>query len=591
MIPEITDYDLLRRIGKGAYGEVWLARSATGQYRAVKVVRREHFQYDAPFERELKGIERYEPLSRSSECLVDVLHVGLRKDLGYFFYVMELADDLRAISDSGPNQFIDPNTYIPATLTAVLENRLRLSLAARLELGLAITSGLAYLHSQAKALVHRDVSPGNILFVRGKPKLADPGTVVRLAEAKSITGTIGYLAPEGSNSKPSDIYSAGKVLYVANSGLPPEQFPELPESLRGTEEWIGILEVNQVVIRACDPDPRKRYPSADAMREDLMKLRSGFSLRQEAQNRRRVQHLKRGVAITGAAFLAAVFGWAAYRSSTRAELELQRTRLASQTRELRLTHRMLEAEHRLAFERVDEYFGAGKSSEGLTELTRILRSDPNNYVAASRLISALTDRNFPLPVFDPLRHQDEVYLASFSPGGRRILTASRDGTARIWDAETGRPLTEPLRHLDEVRFASFSPDGKWIVTASLDHTARLWDSATGRPVGQEMRHQGQVNRAYFSPDGKWVATASKDGTARLWDSSSGEPHGSPMIHNGEVNECDFSPDSRWLVTASHDASVRRLEFGIFRRGSYGRRRSSIWTTSLSLYSVLTVLES
>ena len=72
--------------------------------------------------------------------------------------------------------------------------------------------------------------------------------------------------------------------------------------------------------------------------------------------------------------------------------------------------------------------------------------------------------------------------AAFSPDGKRIVTASSDKTARLWDAETGKPIGEPLRgHEDDVRSAAFSPDGKRIVTASDDKTARLWDAATGKP--------------------------------------------------------------------------------------------------------------
>src|SRR5437870_8302974 len=91
--PQIPDHELLRRIGLGSYGEVWLARSVMGTYRAVKVVYRERFQNERPYEREYSGIQKFEPISRSHDGLVDILQIG-RNDLdGYFYYVMELADD------------------------------------------------------------------------------------------------------------------------------------------------------------------------------------------------------------------------------------------------------------------------------------------------------------------------------------------------------------------------------------------------------------------------------------------------------------------------------------------------------------------
>ena len=72
-----------------------------------------------------------------------------------------------------------------------------------------------------------------------------------------------------------------------------------------------------------------------------------------------------------------------------------------------------------------------------------------------------------------------MYSAAFSPDGKRIVTASDDKTARVWDAASGKPIGEPLKgHEDLVWSAAFSPDGKRIVTASQDETARIWDAAT-----------------------------------------------------------------------------------------------------------------
>jgi eukaryotic-like serine/threonine-protein kinase len=90
--PAIPDHVLLRPIGRGAYGEVWLARNVMGVLRAVKIVERRNFDSDRPYEREFAGIQRYEPVSRLTDGLVHVLHVGRNDAVGYFYYVMELAD-------------------------------------------------------------------------------------------------------------------------------------------------------------------------------------------------------------------------------------------------------------------------------------------------------------------------------------------------------------------------------------------------------------------------------------------------------------------------------------------------------------------
>src|SRR2546427_9688626 len=88
--PSIPDHDLLRRIGEGSYGEVWLARNKLGTLRVVKVVYRRTFEDARPFERDFRGIQKFEPISRSHDGLVDILQVGGTDE--YFYYVMELAD-------------------------------------------------------------------------------------------------------------------------------------------------------------------------------------------------------------------------------------------------------------------------------------------------------------------------------------------------------------------------------------------------------------------------------------------------------------------------------------------------------------------
>src|SRR3954471_15941018 len=109
-LPEIPDHTLLRPIGRGAYGEVWLARNVMGALRAVKVIWGGQFESGRPYDREFAGIQRYEPVSRSSGGLVHVLHVGRNDPEGYFFYVMELADDAKERSDGVIEKWSDGQT-------------------------------------------------------------------------------------------------------------------------------------------------------------------------------------------------------------------------------------------------------------------------------------------------------------------------------------------------------------------------------------------------------------------------------------------------------------------------------------------------
>src|SRR5256885_13426832 len=145
--PRIPDHELLRCMGRGAYGEVWLARSVLGEYRAVKVVYRKNFEHERPYEREFQGIQKFEPISRTDESQVDVLHVGRDEEAGYFYYVMELADDASDGSrkENLPGEkgtaapALDPVRYVPHTLKHDLYRQTRLPVEQCINVGLALT--------------------------------------------------------------------------------------------------------------------------------------------------------------------------------------------------------------------------------------------------------------------------------------------------------------------------------------------------------------------------------------------------------------------------------------------------------------------
>lgn len=156
-------------------------------------------------------------------------------------------------------------------------------------------------------------------------------------------------------------------------------------------------------------------------------------------------------------------------------------------------------------------------------------------------------------------HRDVVMTTRFSPDGERLVTASRDLTARVWDTHTGNlltGLTGLYGHKDHVDSASFSPDGKMVVTASRDKTALVWDARSGTQMARLEGHGAAVTTASFSPDGELVVTASKDKIARVWDARTGKLLVRLEGHGSEVTTASFSPDGALVVTASADKTTR-----------------------------------
>ena len=312
---------MVRCIGQGSYGEVWLARNAVGTWRAVKLVYRQNFKDPKPYEREFSGIQSYEPISRTNEGLIDVLQIGRNDEEGYFYYVMELADSglgpsktevsgeaenaqPAALLDASNHENLDPETYVPKTLSRVIHQRGRLSYEECLTLGLTLNLALGHLHRHG--LIHRDVKPSNIVFVNGVAKLTDIGLVTDLAGAESFVGTEGFIPPEGPNSTQADLYALGKVLYEASMGKDRNQFPE-PVTLLGLDgDSRNLMELNAVLVRACAPDPKERYQRAEEMNADLALLHSGESVREKHALARRVRIMTQVGVVTIAVLVLAI---------------------------------------------------------------------------------------------------------------------------------------------------------------------------------------------------------------------------------------------------------------------------------------------
>jgi WD40 repeat protein len=153
-------------------------------------------------------------------------------------------------------------------------------------------------------------------------------------------------------------------------------------------------------------------------------------------------------------------------------------------------------------------------------------------------------------------HTKSVNGASFSPDGKFIVTASDDGSVRLWDATR----FVQVRMIGEIcsstiSSAEYSPDGRFIVVAGAEG-AWICDPNRGNVIRKLEGHTGQVNSASFSPDSLLIVTASADNTARVWNAQTDESIATLLDHKGPVLNALFSPDGRSVFTASEDYATR-----------------------------------
>jgi WD40 repeat protein len=617
--PQLPNHELLRCIGSGGFGEVWLARNIMGTYRAVKFVYRRSFSDERPYEREFRGLQKFEPISRSHDGFVDILDTGLNAVQGYFYYVMELADDVV----SGTR--IDPSSYEPKTLDKEAAKSGCVPVQTCVSLGVSLSAALSHLHHHG--LLHRDIKPSNIIFVNGIPKIADIGLVTKVEGTQTFSGgTAGYYpVEEGAGTVQADIYALGKVLYELSTGQDRCEFPNLPTRLAEMQDPDKFRELNQVILRACEDDPHKRYRKAEDLHADLLLLMAGKSVQRIRALEKRVAWLINvGVA---AALILLVGGGVLYAWNRQLRLIAeQRQQQVGQIvahgnikvddgdffGALPFFCEALRLEQDMSLSEKNDRLRIGVLLELCPRMTRLLVLNGQHLKAAdfSRdgrfVITAGRDGTATLcDLTQPSKWQpwhkeedNELDAVSISPNGRYAAIAGH-GFVKVWEMATdilvcsatppGFVLsvkftadgsqfvvasgddnegyvylynttkpgrgTELTRGPAAFRWAALSLDGKRLVTAREDGIAQVWDLRTMQPIGDPIRHPSWVYCAAFSPDGRRVVTAGVDGTVKVCDAETGKLIFS-LRHPAGVQSAEFSPDGRYIVTAGWDYMAR-----------------------------------
>ncbi len=597
---KIGRYKLLEQIGEGGCGVVYMAEQEEPIRRRVafKVIKlgMDTKQVIARFEAERQALALMDHPN-----IAKVLDAGAT-DTGRPYFVMELVRGTR-ITD-----YCDQNN---------------LSTGERLKLFVQICHAIQHAHQ--KGVIHRDIKPSNILVTLHDgvpvPKVIDFGiakaTGQRLTDKTLFTafqqfvGTPAYMSPEQAEMSGldvdtrSDIYALGVLLYELLTGQTPfqqkalvaagldemrriirEQEPVRPSTRlstladperttvakrrgAGPPQLIHLLrgDLDWIVMKALEKDRALRYDTANGLAMDVERFqnhepvvaRPHSTVYRVRKFVRRNRVKVAAAATVGVVLVLGIFGstWQAIRA-TKAEREQSRLREAAQTAQASEAQQRRRAEVQAYVANMRLLQEAAEEND-VGQFRELLQETASN--AARGFEWYYWQRQMHLDLRTLHGHSGGVPSVAFSPDGQRIVTGSLDGTAKAWDAATGKELVTFKGHRAGIKSVAFAPDGQRIATGSEDATVKVWDSTSGKELLTLRGHRARINSVAFAPDGQRIATASLDGTAKVWDAASGNELLTLKGHTDEVISVAFSPDGRRIATGSedHDHTARVWE--------------------------------
>jgi WD40 repeat protein len=558
-LPAVPGYEILGKLGQGGMGVVYRARDTRlDRVVALKMLRGGTQASDqdlARFRAEAEAVARLQHPN-----VVQVYEVGEVAGLPFFALEYVEGGSLASRLDGTP---------WPARRAAALVEVLARALHT----------------AHGRGIVHRDATPGNVLMAAdGTPKWTDFGLAKRLdaavgqTDTGAILGTPGYLAPEAAAGRSKevgpagDVYGVGAILYKLLTGRPPFRAETVLATHQQvlTDEPVPPVRLNPkvprdletVCLKCLHKEPARRYASAAALADDLRRFQEGrpIAARPVGAWERGRKWVRRRPAMAGLVGLAVVALLALggglvglWYSARLADANGRLTKALGEAEAAkRIAEQAREELRRVHYSR-DLDLARSQSRENLVaDAERILEGCPADlrgwewhHVKHLCHADLLTLRG----------HTSGVWGVSFSPDCRRLATASKDGTAKVWDAQTGQEVLT-LIHTGPVLSVCFSPDGRRLASASNDGTGKVCDAQTGQELLSLHGHTGPVTSVWFSPDGRRLASASNDNTVRVWDAQSGHEALTLKEHTAFVTSVCFSRDARNLASASLDGTAK-----------------------------------
>jgi serine/threonine protein kinase len=470
------------------------------------------------------------------------------------------------------------------------EIRVRQSTAARL---LAKVAGAVH-YAHQRGILHRDLKPTNILIDgKGEPHVTDFGLAkliddeIAHGESSTILGTPTYMAPEQAASgckeltTAADVYSLGAILYELLTGQPPFRAETTLETLRQVCEQeptpprsmnpLLDRDLETICLKCLTKIPEARYGSALALAEELDHWVAGRPILARPTTpiekawrwaRRKPAIASLSLTVLCALLVAVVASTYSVLNSRRAERVERVLRLAAETNAEEKRQQLVRINVANGARAMDgeDFFGA------LLWFTEALRQDKPGSRAEEMhryRIGALL--NYSPRLVQMWSHSGTVNDVHFSQDGHWALTASRDGTARLWDARTGQ-AGAILTHSTNVLRATFSANGSHILTICDDGSVRVWNTASGQMSCPPLNHGYKISRALISADGRRVFTAGdpsqtnltvtfrisgaeERGEVCIWDTATGQPLRPPFRQSQRINDLILSPDGQWLAVA------------------------------------------